>query len=162
MAEVVLDSGPHYFLRGQYYYRQLGELALNLSSAREIDDTGWLEYLSVTLSITRKLGIRPKGSIAYFLHAFPNAAQRRVAKQFMDENSVRTIERLAALTDSALMRGALTALNWAMPNSKMQAYAPGEFGLALNWVREVADFDAASARVVWREACLELKVGKAE
>jgi len=154
----VIDSGPQYYIDGRYYYRQLGELAINVSAAREISDTGWSEYLSETLSISRKLGCRPRASIAYFAHAYPNAAQRRAAKKFMDDNGVRAIERLAAITESALLRGALTALNWAMPNSKMQAYPPSEFGIALQWVRETAEFDVASARLAWRMACQELDV----
>ena len=154
----MIDSGPEYFLEGQFYFRQLDELALNVSSAHEITDAGWMEFLNGSLATARKLGLRPKVTIAYFARAYPNATQRRAAKDFIDQNAVRTIERLAALTNSALLRGALTALNWIMPDSKMRAYEPREYSQALTWVHEVAEFDVASAHEAWRDACRVLKL----
>ena len=158
LEEILVDSGPHYYLDGQFYFRQLDEFALNVSSAKAITDAGWMEFLNGSLGVSRKLGVLPKVTIAYFARAYPNATQRQAAKKFIDENAVRNIERLAALTDSAMLRGALTALNWIMPDSKMQAYSPREYAQALTWVHEIADFDVASAHHAWREACRELKL----
>jgi hypothetical protein len=158
LEEIVIDSGPTYYLDGQYCFRQLDELALNVSAATEITDAGWLEFLTGSFATARTLGLHPKATIAYFSRAFPNATQRQLAKKFIEQNRVRKLERLAALTDSAMLRGALTALNWIMPDSQMQAYTPREYAQALSWVHEVANFDVASAHRAWREACHELKL----
>jgi hypothetical protein len=155
----VTDSGAQLFFGGQYYYRQLGELALNLCIAREFSDAHWREYLEGSLSLSRKAGKGPKVSLASFVNGHPNAVQRRYAADFIEREAVRPIDRLAVLTDSDLLRGALTAMAWAMPKSRLRAFKSTEHGAALTWLREIADFDEIRARAVWTEGRAQLGIG---
>jgi hypothetical protein len=156
----VIDSGARLFFDGEYYYRQLGELAVNLCVAKEFTDADWKEYLEGSLAIARKLGKGPKVGLAAMINAHPNAGQRRFATDFLDREAVRPIERLAVLTDSELLRGALTALAWAMPKSRLRAFKGTDHSGALSWLREVAEFDEKQADAIWSEARAQLGVVK--
>jgi hypothetical protein len=154
----VIDSGPKFFLAGEYYYRQIGELAVNLCVAKTITDAGWLEYLEGSLAISKSLGGGPKVSLAAFPHVHPNAVQRRTTTEFLARADVKPIARVALLTDSELLRGAMIAFSWAVPKSRLRAFKGNDHSGALEWLREIADFDEARARTVWIEARLEFGV----
>jgi hypothetical protein len=154
----VIDSGPHLFLDGAYYYRQIGELSVNLCVAKTISDAGWRDYLTGTLALSRKAGGGPKVSLAALLHVHPNAVQRRATSDFIEREGVRPIERIALLTDSQLLRGAMTAFGWAMPKSRFRAFKGDDHRGGLAWLNEVASFDAERAEQIWLEACALLKV----
>lgn len=156
----VIDSGPHLFLSGEYYYRQLGQLSLNLCVARTITEAGWLEYLEGSLAISRKSGSVPRVSLAAFAHVHPSATQRRATAVFIEREKVPPIERIAVLTDNQLLRGAMTAFGWVMPKSRIRAFKETGDGEALTWLRETAEFDVARARAVWLEASVQLRQHK--
>ena len=154
----MIDSGPKLFLNGGYYYRHLGQLSLNLSVAKTITDAGWHEYLEGTFALSREFHEAPKVSLVAFIHAHPNAGQRRATAEFVSRNEIPPIERIAVLTDSQLLRGAMVAFSWVMPKSNLRAFKGSEYGTALAWLREVATFDEARAKAAWVEACAQLKV----
>ena len=60
------DSGARLFLKGEYYYRHLGELSLSLSVAKTIVDADWRDYLEGTRAISRTIGHVPKVGIVAF------------------------------------------------------------------------------------------------
>jgi hypothetical protein len=148
----MIDSGARLFLDGEYYYRQLGELAINLSVAKTMTDAGWKECLEGSLAISKTLGMGPKVSLAGFPHAPPNAVQRREATDFIAREAVEPIQRVALVSDNELLRGALIALSWAMPKAQLRAFKESDHAGALRWLREAAEFDETHASSIWNEA----------
>ena len=134
------------------YFRQLDQLTINISIAESIDDNDWAAFLEDTLAISRKLGIVTKASMLCFVHAFPNARQRIAASDFLQRHRLKRMERLAVLTDSTLMRGAMTAFSWIMPKLTTNAFASGDAATAFHWLHEAASFDEARAVAAWNDA----------
>ena len=157
-APSVLDSGPRLFVGGELYYRQLDDLALNLCIAAKIANEDWLEYLEVTLSIARELNHSPIVSIVAFRDAYPNAVQRRLSADFLERENVPPMKRIAMLSDSAALRGAMTAFTW-VTHANMRAFASTDVQPALEWLAEVATFDRGHARAIWKQAERRLGVG---
>lgn len=152
------DSGPRLFLGGRYYYRQISDLAVNLCTVKVLSDDQWREYLTKSLAVARELGLGPSVSLIAFTGAPLNAGQRRVSAQFLVEEKVRPIARVAILTESELMRGAMIAIGWIMPNLKYRAFHPKDPAVALSWLHEVGEFDMTTALEAWSDACAKLSV----
>jgi hypothetical protein len=151
-----MDSGAHLFLGGECYYRQLNDLALSFSIAKDISGDHWREYLHGGLKLIRKLGWAPTVSMAAFLGAVPNAGQRRMVSDHLVEHQLPRMQRVALLTDSAAVRGAMMAFGWIMPNASLRAFAPSDVTGCLRWLREVGVFDQKLAAEAWSEARLKL------
>lgn len=152
------DSGPRLFLNGEYYYRHVGELCVSLCVAETISDAGWREYLDSTLVISKEFGHFPKVGVVAFTGVHPNAGQRRLTTKFLTDENVRPLVRLALLTNSELLRGAMTAFSWAMPKSRLRAFKASDHSGALRWLKESVEFDEKQANTVWSEACTTLNV----
>ena len=155
----IFDSGPRLFLDGRYYYRQVKDLAVNLCAAKTLSDDDWREYLYGSLAVAHELGHGPCLSLIAFTGAHPNAGQRRLSAKFMQDEKVRTIERVAILTESELLRGAMTAFGWLMPKIKYRAFSPRDPAAACAWLLEMGQFDEAAALEAWKDACKKLAVG---
>jgi hypothetical protein len=154
-----MDSGRQLFMGGRYYYRQVGDLAVNLCGAITFSDDEWREYLYGGLEIARELGRGPSVSLIAFAGDHPNAGQRRLSAQFIAKEKVRPIERVAILTDNEVLRHAMTAFVWLVPTLKYRPFKPNDVAGALVWLSEVAQFDEAAALDAWAEAQSVLGVG---
>jgi hypothetical protein len=154
-----VDSGDQYLLGGEFYYRQLNDLALNICVLREITDIAWREYIDTAMQIVTKLERAPSVSLCVFEHAPPNAKQRRAAARLFAEQNMPSMKRVAVFTESVVIKGAMTAFNWIMPTTALRAFRAEEHEVALGWVREVADFDLDVAGRAWREARYHLRIG---
>jgi hypothetical protein len=148
----MIDSGAQLYLQGGCYYRQIGDLALSYSVAPSISDEDWREYLKGGLFWTRKLGAQPRVSLAMFVGAIPNAGQRRMLSTHMEANGIVQLARAAILTDSAFMRGAMTAFGWLLPRMTLRAFDPNALEKCLKWLGEAGTFDATLATEAWHEA----------
>jgi hypothetical protein len=146
------DTGPQMMMDGDLYYRQIEEFAIHVCIARTISNAQWLDFLETSVRLSRKLGKRPKVTLAAFTHTIPDAKQRLQTKEFLATHSVKPIERLGLLSDSALIRGATLAFSWLFPGAKVQAYPPTDGDACIQWLREVAVFDLERARAAWNEA----------
>lgn len=153
---VVDDSGGRLFLDGTYYYRHSGPLCVSLCVAKMISDVDWREYLEGTRVISRELGHPPRVGLVAFTGVHPNAVQRRMTAKFLAEEQIRPLERLALLTDSDLLRGAMVAFGWAMPNTRLRAFKNSDYSGAFRWLGEGAQFGQEQAAEIWREAHAKL------
>ena len=152
------DSGARFFLKGEYYYRHVGELCVSLCVAKTITDADWREYLEGTLAISRTFGHVPRVGIVRFMGVHPNAGQRRMTVEFLARENIRPLDRLALLTDNDLLRGAMIAFGWAVPKFRLRAFKENDHAGAFRWAREAAEFDEAQAAAVWNEARAKLRV----
>jgi hypothetical protein len=65
--------------------------------------------------------------------------------EFADAIGLAAQRRVAVLTDSAMVRGTVTAINW-FARQKLVALSPKEVERALDWLAEDVAFDPAEAR----------------
>jgi hypothetical protein len=152
----VLDSGAHLFLNGAFYYRQIDGLSINISVAKVITNEGWQRYLAGSLALAKQLGRSPNLSMITFQGAFPNAVQRKMAAEFVERADVRPLDRVALLTESQVLRSAMTAFAWVAPKLRFRAFAPSDRDACYRWLNEVGTFDEALAEGAWLEGAAQL------
>lgn len=140
------------------YFRQLDQLTINLSTARNIEDDDWVGFLEDTLAISRKLRVATKVSIFCCVYAYPNARQRMAASDFLLRHGLEKMGRVAVVTDSTVVRGAMTAFSWIMPEVRISAFRSADCTSAFHWLREIGSFDEAQAILAWHEAQRKLGV----
>jgi hypothetical protein len=158
ILDAVIDSGARYFCGGEMYFRQMKELTVTVSTARTISDDDWAAYLEGTLAIAKGFGLAANVSLLCCVHAYPNAHQRQVASDFMKRHYLREMERVGVVTESMIVRGAMTAFSWIMPKVRVRAFDSNEIRDAFIWLREVGSFDEALALESWQEAKLKLSI----
>jgi hypothetical protein len=146
-------------MSGQFYYRQLDDLAISICAARELTDEYWREFHEGSHALTKKVARSPKVSAITFAHVQPNAAQRRWSAEYLVKNDVQKIPRIAVFTDSMLIRGAMTAYSWFVRDSILRPFESDDVRTGLVWLRELGHFDLAQAVNVWREG--HIRVGLA-
>jgi len=154
----VNDTGPQILMNGKLYYRQIEDLALNICVAKTITDAGWLDFLESTLRLARQIGRMPKVTMAAFSHTYPDAKQRRQTRDFLASQSVKPIDRLGLLSDNPLVRGAIVAFSWVVPNANVLAFGSRDVATCLTWLHEVAIFDERRASTAWSEGRAALHV----
>ena len=154
----VIDSGAQFFCGGEMYYRQLNELSVTVSTVKTISDEDWNGYLEGTLAIAKRSGLAANVSLLCCVNAYPNARQRQMASDFMNRHYLREMERIAVITESVVVRGAMTAFSWIMPKVRVRAFDSTETRDAFRWLREIGTFDEARAVEAWQEAKLKLAI----
>ena len=140
------------FFGGACYYRQIDDLAISLSVAKVIKDEDWDEYVITGYQLTKKHGGAPKVSMAMFTEGFPSAYQRGRLATHLKTQGLPPLVRVAVLTDSALIRGAMTAFGWIMPKTTLRAFDANDVGGCLDWLLGGATFDVIKANAAWAEA----------
>lgn len=152
------DTGPQILMNGRLYYRQLDDLALNICIAKTITDAQWLDFLEHTLRLARQIGRMPKVTMAAFTHTYPDAKQRGQTRDYLKSQGVKPIDRLGLLSDNALVRGAIVAFSWVVPNASVLAFGSRDAVACLQWLHEVAIFDERRASTAWSEGRAALRV----
>jgi hypothetical protein len=147
----VSDTGPHFYLKGEHYYRQIDELSMNICVAKDIVDREWTELMENSLRLGRLLGRKPKVILASFAHAYPNASQRRQTTAFLEQNDAPKIGRLGVVSDNPLLRGAIVAFSWVIPQATMRSFGSRDIGACLRWLQEGGAFDVPRAMTAWHE-----------
>jgi hypothetical protein len=147
----VSDTGPHFYLNGELYYRQIDELSMNICVAKNIADQEWSDFMENSLRLGRLLGRKPKVIMASFAHAYPNAAQRRQTTTFLEKNDVPMIARLGVVSDNPLLRGAIVAFSWVVPQATMRSFGSRDIAGCLRWLQGSGTFDLPRAVTAWHE-----------
>ena len=139
------------FFGGACYYRQVDALAMSLCVAKVIKDDEWDEYVTTGYQLTKTHGAVPKVSMAMFTQGFPSAYQRGRLATHLETKGVPPLVRVAVLTESALIRGAMTAFGWIMPKTTLRAFEGTDVEGCLNWLLGGAPFDIVKAKAAWAE-----------
>jgi hypothetical protein len=126
--------------------------------AKTISDAQWLEFLESSLRLARQMGRIPKVTLATFTQTYPDAKQRRQTRDFLESQDVKPIDRLGLLSDNPLVRGAIVAFSWVVPNANVLAFGSRDVEKCLEWLHEVAIFDQRRASTAWSEGRAALKV----
>jgi hypothetical protein len=147
----VSDTGPHFYLNGEHYYRQIDELSMNICVAKNIVDEEWTDLLESSLRLGRLLGQKPKVILSSFAHAYPNVSQRRQTTAFLEQNDVPKIARLGVVSDNPLLRGAIVAFSWVVPQATMRSFGSRDVAVCLRWLQQSGTFDLPRAMTAWHE-----------
>jgi len=157
-SKALNDTGPQMFMGDNMYYRQLDDLAIAICSSKMISDAAWLEFLEGTMRLARQIGRMPKVTMATFMHTYPDAKQRRQTRDFLGTNGVKPIDRLGLLSDNSLVRGAIVAFSWVVPNASVLAFGSQDVDRCLEWLHEVGIFDVARASMAWTDGRTALRM----
>jgi DNA-binding transcriptional LysR family regulator len=139
------------FFGGECFFRQIDTLAMTLCVAKELPDDEWDRYVVAGHTLAKKYGQPTKVALAMFAEAHPSAHQRGKLTTYLNAHHVPQLVRIAVLTDSAIIRGILTALGWALPRTTMRAFEVDALTDCLKWLHEGAPFDRAKAAIAWAE-----------
>lgn len=131
---------------GHFYTCRVGELALIVwRDEPSMDDGPFEEHLAAFEQNFRTCG-QFKAAINLAQGFNPNARQRGMVKEREPVLGIRDVERLALVTNSSLVRGAMLAIFWLVGNSnRMKPFSPLHTSDALSWCRDVATFDVELA-----------------
>jgi hypothetical protein len=144
--------GVHTFVGSRIVHARLGKLSLNVFNLAQLTNEAWVTYLEGTLRVAD--GDFASVTLVHFVEASSTSAHRKLAADFLRSRGIPDLERIALMTDSDMLRGALTAYGWLQPKLVHRAFAPPDYPRALAWLAEAAEFDRASAAAVWRSAYL--------
>lgn len=119
--------------RKQIAFSRSGELSLFVA-ARHLSDEDWLEWLDLGPSYVREHG-EPLAILNYSTGSGPNAKQRGLLAAKSEELGLSKLRCQVLLTDSVLLRGAITAMTWLIKTPAQQkAMSTKEVGAALEWL----------------------------
>lgn len=82
------------------------------------------------------------------------ASQRKLIVDWMEQNGIEPTPRTITLTDSALMRAALTAYSW-LTKTEIRAFAPRDLSTACAWLTRDLDTDPSAVQA-YVEGCYKL------
>ena len=132
-------------LDGNMASARVGSLWLAATGNRPIEDATWREYLEQAAASVRQVG--PFTGILLWAPTFgPSTHQRRMlTDEFGEAVRVDAQRRVALISESAFVRGTMTAINWLLQKNIL-AFAPPNIERALEWLAEEIAFDPVEAR----------------
>lgn len=123
----------------------VGELWIFVMPDTPITDAMWREHLEMCADEVKRNGPYP-GVLGWAPKSGPSAGQRRIMTvEYADRIRIDKQRRFALVTESALVRGIMTALSWVAAGTKMNAFAPDDVGRAFDWLAEEVAFDRRQA-----------------
>lgn len=123
----------------------VGELWIFVMPDTPITDAMWREHLESCAEEVKRNGSYP-GVLGWAPKSGPSAGQRRIMTvEYADRIRIDKQRRFALVTESALVRGIMTALSWVAAGTKMNAFAPDDVGRAFDWLAEDVTFDRRQA-----------------
>jgi|HubBroStandDraft_4_1064222.scaffolds.fasta_scaffold633185_1 hypothetical protein len=135
---------------------RVGNLWIMATGSHPIADEAWRPYLEHMAASVAKHGPL-HGILTWAPKHGPSTKQRKMLTgEFADAIQLSARRRMAVVSDSTIVRGTLTAINW-VARKKLLAFAPGEVDLAFDWLAEDAEFDRAAAEQALAQASAALE-----
>ena len=124
---------------------RVGNLWLAASGWRPIADGAWREYLEASAASVRTDG--PFYGVLFWAPAHgPSARQRKMlTHEFAEAIRLDAQKRVALISESALVRGTITAINWFARKNDV-AFSPKDVRRALEWLAADIAFDETLAQ----------------
>lgn len=117
----------------QHCTRRVGDVSLLVNWEHEFSDEEWRELVGIAEDMAGIYGKYSRTVVFAPSHG-PNAAQRAYVKDHEHNVMDEKCARMALITDSAFVRGGVTALSWLMrTKAPMRAFAVKNMGEALAW-----------------------------
>lgn len=123
-----------------------GQLLVNVNGPDPILDDSWNAYVRWTSTVV-ETGLDFVTVLTFSPRQSPNARQRAL----LTEQIVRSKEQfvnqcVAVLTDSALVRGTITAFSWVARDLRTKAFRPHDLEAAFAWLKLRSSFDEVEVK----------------
>ena len=131
--------------RAEVIAKRVGDLWITVHPDHAITDAEWREHLDVSVTEVQRNGPYP-GILVWAPKQGPSAHQRRImTEEYGKKLSLDKQRACAVITDSALVRGIVTALTWFGAGTAMNAFSPPDVSKAFDWLALHIEFDRKRA-----------------
>lgn len=122
----------------------MDDVAVTVNGPDPFVEADWDAYVEWAKHVVQS-GQRVASILTFSPFQSPNAAQRqKIAATTQQAAGTNTF--VALVTDSAAVRGAMTALSWLSRSLHMKGFRPMESDLAIAWLGGKVTFDQQAAR----------------
>lgn len=149
-----MANGSLYVVQNQLSMIRTGDLLIAAVNRKPITASVWDEYLNTLATLARNEGAAT-GGLQYTPDHGPNAAQRKALSLREDELGMDKLRRMAIVSDSVVVRGAVTAISWMIKSSaqtKISSFKPTDYSEAFRWLHEQVAFDENEAHTAFQLA----------
>lgn len=147
-----IHVSPTVFLQGHACLAQINDVTIIVSNVSKWTDQSVLEYLNSVSRICN--GVSVPASAAIFLGEVFDAGQRKVAAEWVEQKGFENAKRITMISDSLLIRGALTAYSW-LTKIEAKAFPMKDHRAMCDWITRGQIANAEEAHVAL-EACFKL------
>lgn len=136
---------PTAVLDGRAALAYVDDVALMVTTVSKWTDADVLGILEASALLGNR--ITAPGAITHFLGETlgTSASQRKMIVEWMESNNIEPTPRTITLTDSALMRAALTAYSW-LTKTETRAFKTTELDAACLWLCHNLTADPAKVK----------------
>jgi hypothetical protein len=128
----------------------VGQLAIIVSGNKSYSDEAWGEYLHICRQMSDPAAPFV-GAYNYSPIVGPSAAQRKVFDSELGDLN-RKFKRVVVVSDSAFVRGALTASAWlTRSDMQMRPFSPAQTNNGFDWLAQEVTFPMQEAQALLRE-----------
>ena len=145
---------PTATMNGRVALAYIDDVAIMIADVAKWSDADVIQLLEESARLGKR--VTAPGAITHFLGETLGgaASQRKMIVDWMEKNNIEPTPRTITLTDSALMRAALTAYSW-ITKTEMKAFASKDLAPACVWLTRDLDTQAEDVRVAV-EGCYQL------
>jgi hypothetical protein len=124
-----------------FYLERVGSVGVIVWTDGSVTKEGFEEHCDAIARSVRLLG-PAKLFLNWSPYFSPTAKQRSLVKEHEVAMGLPQLERLALISDSGVVRGAITALSWLAPSLRNhKAFAPKDVRSALDWLAGASTYD---------------------
>jgi hypothetical protein len=128
-----------------FYMSRSGSFAVIVWAGSGITEEAFREHCDAFAEAAKRLG-PARVVLNHSIRFTPTPVQRAMVVAQAAGMGVGSLERVAIIAGSALVRGAATAIQWLLrPRWEIKLYAPSEISQALQWLLEIHPFDLSLA-----------------
>ncbi len=146
---------PQKMLNGRASFAYINGVAIVLSDVEKWDDVMVLNFIEDQAKLCDY-----QSAIANITHFFGDifgASHRKLIVEWIEKNQLTASSRTALVTDSAIMRAALTAYSW-LTKTETKAFDHKSRDAMCEWVTQSTDVNPAEVKTAL-DACYKL-IGK--
>jgi hypothetical protein len=129
-------------------------LHVSVLGRHEWSDDDWRAFCQFGVDQSRERGWAV-ASLTYSSGRSPTAAQRRISATSVPKEGLAAQQRIAMLSDSAVMRMSMNAWRIFVRGTDLRAFRPIHYADAIAWVGEVAHTDSAAVLGALTELMIE-------
>ncbi len=131
--------------RAEVGAKRIGDLWITVHPDHALSEAEWREHLDLSVAEVQRNGPYP-GILVWAPKQGPSAHQRRImTEEYGRRLSLDKQRACAVITDSALVRGILTALTWFGSGTAMNSFSSSDASKALDWLALHIEFDRRRA-----------------
>ncbi len=122
---------PTLLLKGKGCFAQVHDVTMIISDIPKWNDELVLQYLNEMTRVGG--GISVPASIAVFLGDVFDAGQRKLSTEWIESKGFEPAKRITMISDSLLIRGALTAYSW-LTKTEAKAFSMKDHVAMCEWI----------------------------